>query len=113
MLCVVPDESERTAIVIGLPGRLALGLIALIAELSQDVILPWKMPAMTVGVSFRLLTPDRLYAIVIGPMMTGKYRIVLPVKPDSSLAGMGESEPAKLTVPAARSVRPFPEPPPP
>src|SRR6266550_4278001 len=52
-------------------------------------------------------------ARVIGPMRTGKYEIVLPVKPDSSLAGMGESEPAKLTVPAARSVRPLPEPPPP
>src|SRR5258706_1612347 len=78
--CVVPDESERTAMVIGVLGRLAPGLIDLIAELFQDVILPWKMSAMTVGVSFRLLTPDRLYAIVIGPMMTGKYSTVFPLK---------------------------------
>ena len=109
--CVVPDESERTAMVIGVLGRLAPGLIDLIAELFQDVILPWKMSAMTVGVSFRLLTPDRLYAIVIGPMMTGKYSTVLPLKFALSAVGMGESEPAKLTTPPARSVRPLPEPP--
>src|SRR5215469_479586 len=70
--CVVPDESARTASVIAVAGRLAPGLSVLIAELFQDVILPWKMSAMTVGVSFRLVTPDRLYDIVIGPMMTGK-----------------------------------------
>src|SRR5258707_7538546 len=111
--CVVPDESERTAIVIAVLGRLAPGLIALIAELFQDVILPWKMSAMTVGVSFRLLTPDRLYAVVIGPMMTGKYSTVLPLKFALSAVGMGESEPAKLTTPPARSVQPLPEQPPP
>src|SRR5258708_2842841 len=111
--CVVPDESARTAMVIGVLGRLAPGLIALIAELFQDVILPWKMSAMTVGVSFRLLTPDRLYDIVIGPMMTGKYSTVLPLKFAVSVVRMGESEPAKLTTPPARSVRPFPDPPPP
>src|SRR5579864_8394838 len=78
--CVVPDESERTAIVIGVLGRLAPGLIDLMAEAFQVVIVPWKMPAMTAGVSFRLVTPDRLYAIVIGPMTTGKYSTVLPLK---------------------------------
>ena len=70
--CVVPEESERTATVIGVLGRLTPGLIAVIAELFHDVILPWKMFAMTGAVSFRLLTPDRLYAIVIGPIRTGK-----------------------------------------
>src|SRR5256885_4625007 len=110
---VVPEESDRTARVIGVLGRLTPELSALIAGSFQVLILPEKMPAIVEGDSFRLLTPDRLYAIVIGPMMTGKYRIVLPVKPDSSLAGMGESEPANWTVPAARSVRPLPEPPPP
>src|SRR5260370_4743775 len=54
-----------------------------------------------------------LYAIVIGPMMTGKYSTVLPLKFAVSVVGMGESEPAKLTTPPARSVRPLPEPPPP
>src|SRR6266566_3872957 len=112
-LAVVPEESDRTARVIGVLGRLAPELSALMAGSFQVLILPEKMPAMVAGDSLRLLTPDRLYAIVIGPMMTGKYRIVLPVKPDASLAGMGESEPAKLTVPEARSVRPLPEPPPP
>ena len=75
------------------------------------VILPWKMFAMTVGLSLRLLTPGRLYDIVIGPMMTGKYRTFLPLKSGISVPGMGEPEPAKLTTPEARSVRPLPEPP--
>src|SRR4029077_15247897 len=110
---VVPEESDRTARVIGVLGRLTPELSALIAASFQVLILPEKMPAMVAGGSLMLLTPDRLYAIVIGPMMTGKYRIVLPVKLDASLEGMGESEPANWTVPAARSVRPLPEPPPP
>ena len=38
--CVVPEESERTAMVIGVLGRLTPGLSAAIAELFQDVILP-------------------------------------------------------------------------
>src|SRR6266852_992056 len=100
--CVVPEESARTARVIGVLGRLTPELSALIAASFQVLILPEKMPAVVAGDSFRLLTPDRLYDIVIGPMMTGKYRIVFPVKFDASLDGIGESEPAKLTVPAAR-----------
>ena len=92
--CVVPEESERTAIVIGVLGRLTPELIDAMAGSFHLVILPSKMFAMTVGVSFRLLTPDRLYAIVIGPMMTGKYSTVLPLKSGTSVAGIGESEPA-------------------
>src|SRR6516165_1766081 len=110
---VVPDESERTASLIGWLGRLAPELIALIAGSFQVVILPSKMSAMTVGSSFRSLTPDRLYESVIGPITTGKYSTVLPLKFAFSLSGIVESEPAKLTVPEARSVRPLPEPPPP
>src|SRR5215831_15794172 len=110
---VVPDESARTTVVIGVLGRLTPGLSAVIAGLFQVVMLPWKMFAMTVGSSFRLLTPCRLYDIVMGPMTTGKYRIVLPAKLDASVDGIGESEPAKLTTPDARSLRPLPEPPPP
>src|SRR5579859_4107830 len=108
---VVPEESERTAMVIGVLGRLTPELSAVMAGSFHLVILPWKMFAMTVGESFRLLTPDRLYAIVIGPMMTGKYSTVLPLKSGTSAAGIGESEPVKLTTPDARSVRPLPEPP--
>jgi hypothetical protein len=111
--CVVPDESERTAMVIGVLGRLTPELSAAIAELFQDVILPLKISARTVASSFRLLTPDRLYETVIGPRKTGKYSTVLPLKFAVSAAGIGESEPAKLTTPEARSVRPLPEPPPP
>src|SRR6478735_8204424 len=77
--CVVPEESDRTARVIAVLGRLTPELSALIAGSFQVLILPEKMPAMVAGDSFRLLTPDRLYAIVIGPTMTGKYRIVLPL----------------------------------
>src|SRR6516225_121770 len=70
---VVPEESERTAMAIGSLGSLTPGLSAAIAELSQFVILPWKMFAMTVGESCRgLLRPDRLYDSVIGPTTTGK-----------------------------------------
>src|SRR6266576_1528295 len=94
---VVPEESERTARVIGVLGRLTPELSALMAGSFQVLILPWKMSATTFGSSFRLLTPGRLYDIVIGPMMTGKYSTVLPWKLDASLAGIGESEPAKLT----------------
>src|SRR6516164_3687160 len=69
---VVPDESERTASLIGWLGRLVPELIAVIAGSFQVVILPSKMSAMTVGSSFRSLTPDRLYESVIGPITTGK-----------------------------------------
>src|SRR5271169_5860175 len=44
---VVPEESERTTMVIGVLGRVTPGLSAAIAELFQVVILPWKMSAMT------------------------------------------------------------------
>src|SRR4029077_14109079 len=109
--CVVPEESERTATVIGVLGRLTPELIDAMAGSFHLVILPSKMFAMTVGLSFRLLTPVRLYAIVIGPMMTGKYSTVWPLKSGTSAAGIGESEPPKFTTPEARSVRPCPEPP--
>src|SRR5215831_11284199 len=69
---VVPEESERTAMVIGVLGRLTPELSALSAGSFQVLILPSKMPAMSVAVSFRLLTPDRLYDIVIGPITSGK-----------------------------------------
>src|ERR1700729_3568140 len=110
---VVPEESERRAMVIEVLGRLTPGLIVLIAESFHVLILPWKMSAMTGAVSFRFLTPGRLYETVIGPITTGKYSTVLALKFDFSSDGIGESEPAKLTVPEARSVRPLPEPPPP
>src|ERR1700729_3123905 len=69
---VVPEESERRGIGIAGLGSLAPGVIFAIAGSFHFVILAWKMSAMTVGVSFRVVTPGRLYDIVIGPMMTGK-----------------------------------------
>ena len=58
--CVVPEESERTAVVIAVDGRVTPGLSAAIAELFQVLISPWKICAMTDAFSFRLLTPGRL-----------------------------------------------------
>src|SRR5271170_2393496 len=61
-LAVVPEESERRAMVIVVLGRLTPGLSALIAELFQVVILPWKMSATTGADSCSgLLRLDRLY----------------------------------------------------
>src|SRR5450631_590350 len=58
---VVPEESERRAMVIEVLGSLTPELIDAIAGSFHLVILPWKMFAMTVGVrSSGLLTPDRL-----------------------------------------------------
>src|ERR1700751_4844583 len=58
---VVPDESERTPMGIGVLGRLTPELSAAIAELFHDVILPLKISDRTVASSFRLETPDKLY----------------------------------------------------
>src|ERR1035438_1237729 len=93
-LAVVPEESERRAIVIAVLGSVTPGLIALIAGSFHVLIVPWKMFAMASADSFRLLTPDRLYETVIGPITTGKYSTVLPLKFAVSVAGIDESEPA-------------------
>src|SRR5262249_57327421 len=69
---VVPEESERRAMVTGVLGSVTPGLSALIAGSFHFLILPWKRSAMTGADSFRLLTPDRLYETVIGPITTGK-----------------------------------------
>src|SRR5215469_5489411 len=108
---VVPDESDRTASVIGMLGSVTPGLIAAISGAFHFVTLAWKMSEITAGVSCSgLVTVGRLYAMVIGPITTGKYSTVLPLKSGRSVDGIGESEPAKFTVPAARFVRPVPEP---
>src|SRR5215472_2359266 len=100
--------------VIAVLGSETPGLRALIAGSFHLVILAWKKSAMTGPSSLRLLTPDRLYETVIGPITTGKYSTVLPLKLATSSDGIGAvSEPAKLTTPEARSERPLPEPPPP
>ncbi len=57
---VVPEESERTAMVIGVLGRVAPELSALIAGSFQVVILPEKMPARVGRVELQAVTPDRL-----------------------------------------------------
>src|SRR5260370_29341059 len=92
--CVVPEESERTARVIGVLGRLTPGLMDLISEAFQVVTLAWNMSEMTLGDSLRLLMPGRLYATSIGPIKTGKYSTFLPFSFACSVDGMVESEPA-------------------
>ena len=92
--CVVPEESERTARVIGVLGRLTPELTALIAGSFQVVILAWKISEISVGVSLRLLMPGKLYATSIGPIKTGKYSTFLPLSFACSVDGMVESEPA-------------------
>src|SRR5215469_8411425 len=101
--CVVPEESDRRTITICVPGSLIPGFSAAIAGSFHFVMVPWKIPAMTGPDSCSLPTVGRLYAMAIGPITTGKYRTVLPLKPASSEAGIGAvSDPAKLTMPAAR-----------
>ena len=69
---MVPEESERWAMVIAVLGSLTPGLTAAIAGSFHFVILAWKMSAMTGADSFRLLTPDRLYETVTGAITSGK-----------------------------------------
>src|ERR1700726_4110629 len=57
---VVPEESERTASVIVVLGRLVPALRAAIAGSFQVLMVPWKIPARTVASSFRLVTLGRL-----------------------------------------------------
>src|ERR1700745_3578192 len=57
---VVPEESDRTARVIGVLGRLTPELSALIAGSFQVLICAWKIFARVGASSFRFLTPDRL-----------------------------------------------------
>src|SRR5580704_19357233 len=57
---VVPEESERTARVIVLLGRLTPGLRALMDGSFQVLMVPWKIPARTVASSFRPVMPGRL-----------------------------------------------------
>src|SRR2546430_1585175 len=69
---VVPDESERWAMVTAVLGSLTPGFCAAIFGSFHLVILAWKMSAMTGASSFRLLTPGRLYETVIGEITMGK-----------------------------------------
>ena len=59
-LAVVPEESERCAMVTGVLGRLTPGLSALTAGSFHVLILPLNRPAMVGPDSCSLLTPDRL-----------------------------------------------------
>src|SRR5258708_40269861 len=71
-LAVVPEESERRAMTIGVLGSVTAGVSAVIAESFHFVVLAWKMSAMTGAVNFRPGTPDRLDGIGIGPVTAGK-----------------------------------------
>src|SRR4051794_35233057 len=56
---VVPEPSERCTTAIGVDGRSASGLSALISSASHVVIVALKIPAIVPGLSFRS-TPGRL-----------------------------------------------------
>src|SRR4051812_15805760 len=56
---VVPEPSDRWTTAIGVDGRSASGLSALMASSSHFVMVAWKMPAIVPGLSFRS-TPGRL-----------------------------------------------------
>src|ERR1700712_3379737 len=58
--CVVPEESDRRAMVIAVLGSLALGLSAVIAGSFQVLIWPWKILAIVGPSILRPVTPDRL-----------------------------------------------------
>ena len=80
---MVPEESERTAMVIAVLGSVTPGLSAAIAESFHFVILPSKMLAMTGADSWSgLLRPDRLYETVIGEIRIGvvEHRLALEVR---------------------------------
>src|SRR5262245_59138296 len=70
--CVVPELSERRAIVIFVDGSFTPGLSAAIAGSFQVVMSPWKILASVGGVNFRgLVTPDTLYDTVMGAVTVG------------------------------------------
>src|SRR3974390_3475951 len=87
---VVPDESERRAMVMWVLGSVTPGFKAPMAGSFHVVIWAWKILAMVGPSSLRFETPDRWYDMVIGAITTGKYSTV-PSKLDCWLAGMGES----------------------
>src|SRR6185436_4161454 len=93
-LSVVPDESERRAIVIAVSGSDTPEFCPAMAGSFHFVILPWKMFASVGPSSWSLSTPDRLYATAIGLMTTGKYRTLPPLNVGRSSGLIGESEPA-------------------
>src|SRR5215468_7671235 len=57
---VVPEESERRAMVIAVLGRLTPGLSAVIFGSFHFLMSAWKIPAMTGPSSFRFVTPGTL-----------------------------------------------------
>src|SRR5260370_37361618 len=65
--CVVPEESERTAMVIGVLGRLTPELSDAMAGSFHVLTWPWKILAMVVGPAFRLRRRDRVYASGMRP----------------------------------------------
>src|SRR4051812_44171778 len=70
--CVVPELSERRATVIDVLGSFTPGLSAAISDASHFVIWRWKILAIVSPDSWRLFTPERLYATVIGSATVGK-----------------------------------------
>src|SRR4051794_26489450 len=91
-LCVVPELSERRAMVIFVDGSLTPALSAAMARSFQVVTSPWKIFASVAAVNFSgLLTLETLYDTVIGALTVGTYRKVPPLILLRSAAGYGPS----------------------
>src|SRR5689334_5380403 len=85
-LSVVPDDSCRWIARIGVDGREAFGLSALISAASQVLTVPAKILAIVAGLSWRSVTPLRLNATAIGPVTIGRS-IALPSLQRASALG--------------------------
>ena len=113
----MPELSDRVITLIGVLGSVTPLLAALMSALSQLVILPVKIWAMSFGVSVNLSKPLTLNAIAIGPTTIGMLiggsaasaQLAYSALVTSSPA-IGASEPARSSCLVWKPVIPAPEP---
>src|SRR5882757_5788005 len=112
-LSVVPESSWRCTVWMVVLGSEAVGLSALIAGSFHLVMSELKIFASVVASSTRPSTPGRLYPTAIGPPTMGMLMPWPLVQTDwesvTSEPVIGESEPAKASVPWLKSMTPSPE----
>ncbi len=111
----MPDLSDRTTVVMAVPGSETPGLSAAMAG-SFHLVMSWFMIFASVsGVSWRESTPLRLKATAMGETYTGiSTRLSTPPQrfwaSVSSWSASGTSLPPKAVPPEMNWVRPAPEP---
>src|SRR4051812_35963806 len=87
---VVPELSDRRAIVIFVDGSFTPGLSVAIAASFHVLMSPWKISARVAAVNFNgFVTPDRLYDTVMGAVTVGRYRNEPPLIFARSADGYG------------------------